>query len=121
MTAGYGRSSRDYYEEHDQPKQLYLRELRRRALRILRQGRLPSDLAGHEEKVSGPCPLRATHLGSHLEVFVCAAAPHRWQTAAIALGGQSPSAPDRGAGAHRAKEQRDSCAPTGDPKPMNRD
>src|ERR1019366_8072256 len=24
LTAGYGRSSRDYYEEHGQPKQLYL-------------------------------------------------------------------------------------------------
>jgi hypothetical protein len=69
LTAGYGRSSRDYYEEHGQPKQLYLRELRPRALRILRQGRLPADLAEHEEKVSGPCPLRATHLGSLLEVF----------------------------------------------------
>ncbi len=69
LTAGYGRSSRDYYEEHGQPKQLYLRELRPRALGILRQGRLPADLAAHEEKVSGPCPLRATHLGSLLEVF----------------------------------------------------
>jgi hypothetical protein len=69
LTAGYGRSSRDYYEEHGQPKQLYLRELRPRAMGILRQGRLPADLLGHEEKVSGPCPLRATHLGSLLEVF----------------------------------------------------
>jgi len=69
LTAGYGRSSRDYYEEHGQPKQLYLRELRPRALRLLRQGRLPADLAEQEEKVSGPCPLRATHLGSLLEVF----------------------------------------------------
>jgi hypothetical protein len=69
LTAGYGRSSRDYYVQHDQPKQLYLRELRPRAMGILRQGRLPADLAEHEEKVSGPCPLRATHLGSLLEVF----------------------------------------------------
>jgi hypothetical protein len=69
LTAGYGRSSRDYYEEHGQPKQLYLRQLRPHALRILHQGRLPADLAEHEEKVSGPCPLRATHLGSLLEVF----------------------------------------------------
>jgi hypothetical protein len=69
LTAGYGRSSRDYYEEHGQPKQLYLRELRPRALRILRQGRLPADLAEQEEKLGGPCPLRATHLGSLLEVF----------------------------------------------------
>ena len=69
LTAGYGRSSRDYYSEHGQPKQLYLRELRPRALGILRQGRLPADLAEHEDKICGPCPLRATQLGSLLEVF----------------------------------------------------
>jgi hypothetical protein len=69
LTAGYGRSSRDYYVEHGQPKQLYVRELRPRAMGILRQGRLPQDLVEHEEKISGPCPLRATHLGSVLEVF----------------------------------------------------
>jgi hypothetical protein len=27
FTEGYGRSSRDFYQEHGQPKQLYLREL----------------------------------------------------------------------------------------------
>ena len=75
LTAGYGRSSRDYYQEHGQPKQLYLRELRPRALGILRQGRLPADLAEHEEKISGPCPLRATHLGSLLEVFEAVQGP----------------------------------------------
>jgi hypothetical protein len=69
LTAGYGRSSRDYYFAHDQPKQLYLRELRPRAMGLLRQGRLPADLAEHEEKLSGPCPLRANELGSVLEVF----------------------------------------------------
>jgi len=69
LTAGYGRSSRDYYLEHGQPKQLYLRELRPRALRILGQGRLPADLVQHEEKTRGPCPLRAAQLGSLLEVF----------------------------------------------------
>jgi len=69
LTAGYGRSSRDYYLEHGQPKQLYLRPLRPRAISILRQGRLPADLAEHEEKISGPCPLRATQLDSLLELF----------------------------------------------------
>ena len=69
LTAGYGRSSRDYYLEHGQPKQLYLRELRPRAMGVLRQGRLPADLAEHEEKISGPCPLRANELNSLLEVF----------------------------------------------------
>lgn len=69
LTAGFGRCSRDYYCEHGQPKQLYLRELRPRAMGLLRQGRLPSDLAEHEEKISGPCPLRAAQLDSLLEVF----------------------------------------------------
>ena len=69
LTAGYRRSSRDCYQEHGQPNQLYLRQLRPRALGILRQGRLSADLAEHEEKVSGPCPLRATQLGSLLEVL----------------------------------------------------
>jgi len=69
LTAGYGRSSRDYYLEHGQPKQLYLRELRPRALGLLRQGRLPAELAAQEEKITGPCPLRATQLASLLEVF----------------------------------------------------
>lgn len=69
LTAGFGRSSRDYYLEHGQPKQLYLRELRPRAMSLLRQGRLPAELAEHEEKISGPCPLRARELNSLLEVF----------------------------------------------------
>lgn len=69
LTAGYGRSSRDYYLEHGQPKQLYLRELRPRAMRLLRQGRLPANWAEHEEKISGPCPLRARQLSSLWEVF----------------------------------------------------
>ena len=69
LTAGYGRSSRDYYVAHDQPKQLYLRPLRPRGLALLRQGRLPADLAGQEEKISGPCPLQASQLDSLLEVF----------------------------------------------------
>jgi hypothetical protein len=69
LTAGYSRSSRDYYLEHGQPKQLYLRELRPRAMGILRQGRLPADLADHEEPIGGPCPLRARELSTLLEVF----------------------------------------------------
>lgn len=69
LTAGFERSSRDYYLEHGRPRQLYLRELRPRAMSILRQGRLPADLAEHEEKIAGPCPLRATELSCLLELF----------------------------------------------------
>jgi len=35
----------------------------------LRRGRLPRDLAEHEEKITGPCPFRAGELGSLLERF----------------------------------------------------
>ena len=69
LTGGYGRSSRDFYEEHGQPKQLYLRELRKGAASILRRGRLPDWLIEHEERIGGPCPLRAGSLGSLLETF----------------------------------------------------
>jgi hypothetical protein len=69
LTGGYGRSSRDFYQEHGQPKQLYLRELRVGARAMLSRGRLPKELAEYEEAVSGPCPLRAAELGSLLEGF----------------------------------------------------
>jgi hypothetical protein len=69
FTQGHGRSSRDFYHEHGQPKQLYLRELRPGTRQILRRGRLPSELAEHEENVTGPCPFRAPALRSLLDRF----------------------------------------------------
>lgn len=69
LTAGYGRSSRDYYVEHGNAKQLFVRPLRKDAAAILRRGRLPAELAEHEENIGGPCPLRAEALGSLLDAF----------------------------------------------------
>lgn len=69
LTSGFGRSSRDYYLEHGQPKQLYLRELRPGAAALLRQGRWPAELAQHEERITGPCPFRAGELASLLDLF----------------------------------------------------
>ena len=69
LTEGFGRASRDFYHEHGQPKQLYLRELRPGARSLLRRGRLPQALAEHEEQIAGPCPWRAGELGSLLERF----------------------------------------------------
>jgi hypothetical protein len=69
FTQGYERSSRDFYQEHGQPKQLYLRELRPRARARLRQARLPKELLEYEEKVCGPCSLRALELESLVDVF----------------------------------------------------
>jgi len=62
LTAGYKRSARDFYYEHGEPKQLYLKELRPQARAILRRGRLPVELAVHEERIAGPCPFRAQEL-----------------------------------------------------------
>ena len=61
-TEGFARASRDFYQEHGQPKQLYLRELHPRARKRLRQARLPEALADYEADVAGPCPFRAPAL-----------------------------------------------------------
>ena len=66
-TEGFGRASRDFYQEHGRPKQLYLREVGPRARRQLRQARLPEALAGYEAEVTGPCPFRAPALESLLD------------------------------------------------------
>ncbi|HOW80716.1 MAG TPA: ISAs1 family transposase [Verrucomicrobiota bacterium] len=66
-TEGFKRASRDFYQEHGQPKQLYLRELRKGACKRLRQARLPQELARHEAEVAGSCPFRAPALESLLE------------------------------------------------------
>lgn len=63
-TEGFRRASRDFYQEHGQPKQLYLRALRPRARERLRQARLPEALAAFEAEMAGPCPFRAPALES---------------------------------------------------------
>jgi len=61
-TEGFKRASRDFYQEHGQPKQLYLRELQPGARKRLCQARLPEALAAYEAEVTGPCPFRAPAL-----------------------------------------------------------
>ena len=63
-TEGFGRASQDFYTAHGQPKQLYLRELTRRACRRLRQARWPEAWAALEMEGTGPCPFRAPQLES---------------------------------------------------------
>ena len=63
-TKGFGRASRDFYLRHDQPKQLFLRELQPNARQLLRQARWPEALAVHEAERAGPCPFRAPGLES---------------------------------------------------------
>ena len=52
-TAGFARSSRDFYTEHGKPKQLFVRELHPRGCALLRQARLPEPLADYETTVAG--------------------------------------------------------------------
>ena len=66
-TQGFARSSRDFYQHHGVPKQLYLRELRPGARRLLRQARWPAALAVYEAEKPGPCPFRAPSLEALLD------------------------------------------------------
>jgi hypothetical protein len=66
LTQGFGRASRDFYEEHGRPKQLYLRQLHLQGCQLLHQARLPEPLAAYEAEVAGPCPFRAPALESLL-------------------------------------------------------
>jgi len=68
-TAGFKRASRDFYHEHGEAKQLYLKELQSGARALLRRGRWPEELAEHEERIAGPCPWRAPDLESLLDRF----------------------------------------------------
>ena len=52
-TAGFARSSRDFYTEPGKPKQLFVRELHPRGCALLRQARLPEPLADYETPVAG--------------------------------------------------------------------
>jgi hypothetical protein len=66
-TQGFARASRDFYLPHGQPKQLYLRELRPGARKLLRQARWPAALAAREAEAAGPCPFRAPSLENLLD------------------------------------------------------
>lgn len=68
-TAGYSRSSRDFYHEHGKPKQLYMKELQSDGRSLLRRPRWPEQLAVFERSIAGPCPLRAASLSSLLDAF----------------------------------------------------
>jgi hypothetical protein len=68
-SAGFSRSARDYYTEHGQARQLYLRELAPGARKVLCRPKLPAVFEDAEADIAGPCPLRAGELGSLYERF----------------------------------------------------
>lgn len=68
-TKGHGRRSRDYYENHDRPKRLFVRELVRHARRSLQAEHLKPALAMVEAKVPVRSTLKAAELKSLSDHF----------------------------------------------------
>ncbi len=61
--AGFKRVAEDFYQVHDRPKQLFVRELVKHAARSLRARQLPAVLAGQERKIQPRCLLTAPEAG----------------------------------------------------------
>lgn len=55
-TKGFERSRKDFYEAHDQPKELWVRELRQGARTVLRGPNLPRDCQSCEKDTPPDCP-----------------------------------------------------------------
>ena len=66
-TAGWKRSAEDFYQKHDRPKQIWVRELFPNACRQLCAEPLPPDWAKIEEKVSPRCTAKAAPMRSLVE------------------------------------------------------
>ncbi len=67
-TAGYGRSRRDFYQEHHRPKELWFKVLDRRGFRSLKSKRLPERLKPYETEWRA-CPFNAPALESLFQLF----------------------------------------------------
>jgi hypothetical protein len=62
-TKGYERSRKDFYEAHDRPKQLWVRELQEGARTILRGPNLPKACQACEQDQPPECPQSPEELG----------------------------------------------------------
>jgi hypothetical protein len=69
LSAGFKRVAQDFYEAHDRPKQLYMRELVKHATRKLRQRHLPEVLQGYERKITPACQMPGEQLTSVWETL----------------------------------------------------
>lgn len=68
-TAGFKRVAQDFYEAHQRPKQLFVRELVKHAARGLRSRQLPESWGEVERVVRRRCPLGGEELGSLWQVL----------------------------------------------------
>jgi hypothetical protein len=69
QSAGFQRVAGDFYQAHDRPKQLYVRELVKHAARKLRQRHLPASLQGYERPVAPSCQMPGEKLTSLWKVL----------------------------------------------------
>jgi len=63
-TAKFKRVQEDFYEAHDRPKQLFVRELVKHAARGLRARQLPGSWQAQERPIERSCPLEGEELRS---------------------------------------------------------
>lgn len=62
FSSGFKRVTEDFYEAHDRPKQLYMRELCKHAARKLRQRCLPPVFQSYELKIAPSCQMPGEEL-----------------------------------------------------------
>ncbi|MDF7826845.1 ISAs1 family transposase [Pontiellaceae bacterium B12227] len=68
-TKGYARARREYYTEHNAPKELYVRTLRPDSLELLRAEQMPAAWRGGELEPRVRCRTKAADLGSIRGIF----------------------------------------------------
>lgn len=61
-TSGFGRCAQDFYEAHDQPKQLWVKELVKKACQKLRAPTLPPEWAVVEQQSRPRCPAQVQEI-----------------------------------------------------------
>jgi len=69
QTRGYSRVRREYYTEHNTPKHLYVKALRKGACRLLGSERMPEPWRNHELKPKVRCRTHASELKTVREHF----------------------------------------------------
>ncbi|MDH3770135.1 MAG: ISAs1 family transposase [Nitrospirota bacterium] len=68
-TAGYARSRKDFYQEHNRPKELWFKVLDQRGFRSLKSKRLPERLKPYETEWRA-CPFKDPALESLFQLFL---------------------------------------------------
>ena len=61
-SSGFKRVAQDFYQRHDRPKELWVKELDRRAWRWLRAQHLPPQLARYEKSTPPVCALKTEQI-----------------------------------------------------------